>query len=144
MPTGSALKLAYDRGLDLIEVSPKAQPPVCKLMNYGQYMYQLARAQAKQKVKQKKIELKGVRLSFKMGEYDLTVRQKQTEKFLAAGNKVKVELILRGREQAHKDLAFQKMRNFVTSLGEKIIIEQAVTTKGNCLSTIIARKITTR
>lgn len=140
MSNRQALYLAQQRGLDLIEVSPLARPPVCRIMDYGQYKYQESRTKAKQKAKQKKTEIKGIRLSFKMGEHDLNIRQKQAEKFLQQGDKVKIELILRGREHAHKDLAWGKIQNFITALGEDIEIEQEITKKGNRMSTIVYKK----
>ena len=140
IPTYKALAIAKEKELDLIEVNPKARPSICKIMDFGQHKYKQDRADAKQRARQKKIETKGIRISFKMGEHDLNVRKKQAEKFLKEGHKVKIELILRGRENAHKDLAGQKVTDFTTLLDEDVETEQELAKKGNRLSIIIYKK----
>jgi len=137
MPTSEALNIAHDKGLDLIEVSPKSQPPVCKIMSFGQFQYQ----QSKQKQKKaKKIELKIIRLSLKIGKHDLEIKANQAKKFLNEGDKVKIELILRGREKQRLDLAKIIINNFVTENFEKIIkFEQPLKIQGGNLSLIITK-----
>ncbi len=124
--------------MDLVEVSPMANPPVCKIADFGNFQYK--QSKKKQKTKQKKVELKGVRLSFKIGAHDIAFRKKQAEKFLKQGDKVKIELNLRGREKAHKDLAKEKINNFINSIETKNEIEQPLKTQGSRLSITIKSK----
>lgn len=135
-----ALRLAQESDLDLVEVNPTGQPPVCKIMDFGQYQYQLSRKQQEAKQKSKKVEVKGIRLSFKIGKGDLLTRQKQTAKFLEKGHKVKIEMILRGRERQHTDLAKQIISDFITTLPAEVKVEQPVNKKGHVLTAQIARK----
>jgi translation initiation factor IF-3 len=99
--------------LDLIEVSANARPPVCKIIDYGKYQYLQEKKERKQKAKQKKSELKGVRIGFTTSSHDLETKTKQIEKFLEQGHKVRIEMRLRGRERAHKDLAREKIESFL-------------------------------
>ncbi len=122
-----------------MEVSPLANPPVCKLIDFGKFKYQQEKAEQKSKHKQKKVELKGVRLTLKMGEHDLEVRIKQASKFLAKGDKVRIEMRLRGREMAHQDLAREKIKKFIESLGE-VALEQPLQKQGRLFSVIINNK----
>lgn len=135
-----ALNLAEQAGLDLVEISPMTNPPVVRIMNFGQFKYELKKQQQKQKITQKKSEIKGIRLSFTIGENDKMVRRKQAEKFLKAGNKVKIEMILKGREKAHQDLAQQNILDFVTSIEEENKIEQDIQRQGSKLNILITPK----
>lgn len=132
-----ALRLAKEAGLDLVEVNPTANPPVCKIMDYGQYQYQQSRQQHESRQKSKKVETKGIRLSFKIGQGDLQTRQKQTEKFLKKGSRVRLELFLRGRERQHGNMAIQLVKDFIDNLSTDVRIEQPVLRKGNTISAII-------
>jgi translation initiation factor IF-3 len=136
-PTREALEMARERGFDLVEVGPKARPPVAKLLDYGQFQYQQEKQLRKQKSKQKKIETKGIRISFKISQHDLETRAKQARKFLDDEQKVKVETILRGREFRHMDLAKEQIRNFVEKLDIPYQIEQDVSKQGNKVFMII-------
>lgn len=129
VPTRDALRMAQERSLDLVEVGPQAKPPVCKLMDFGAYQYRQERAARKQKAKVKQIEVKGIRLSLKMGAHDREVRAKQAGKFLSEGDKVKIEMIFRGRENAHRDLGAKIIQDFVTELGA--VVEQPIARQGN-------------
>lgn len=111
-----ALKMAVERGYDLVEVSPLAEVPVCKLMDYGQYQYSQKKKEKKQKKTQQKVEVKGVRLSIRTGEHDLQTKALQARKFLEQKKIVKVQLILKGREQSHTDLAQAKLLHFADIL----------------------------
>lgn len=113
-----ALDIARERGLDVIEVGPKAKPPVCKLMNYGKYLYRKAKEDRLQKAKQKKIEVKSMRISVRTGDHDLAFKAKKVKEFLEDGDKVKIEIVLRGREKQHFDLAKEKLMKFLGELGE--------------------------
>lgn len=134
-----AQRIATERGLDLVEVAPQAQPPVCKLLNYGAFQYQQEKAERKQKAKQKRIEVKGIRISFKIGEHDLAVRREQSRKFLADGHKVRVEMLFRGRENAYRQRGEMLVRKFIESLGP-VIIEQSISYLGNKMSMTVGAK----
>lgn len=133
--------MAQERGFDLVEVAPNARPPVCKLLDYGAYQYRLEKQERKAKAHQKRIEVKGVRISFKMGDHDLGVRQETAKRFLGEGHKVKIEMILRGREFAHQDRARENVREFIKALGDGIYVEQALNKQGNKLFCVIGKKL---
>ncbi len=116
METYKALELAREKELDLVEVFPKAFPPVCKIMDYGKYQYQQSKQNRLSQAKQKKVELKGIRIGLKTDTHDLEFKKNQADKFLNKGNKVKIELFLRGREKMHQDLARQNIQNFVNEI----------------------------
>lgn len=142
MPTKEALALAEERGMDLVEVSPKAEPPVCKLLDYGAFKYQKEKELKQQKAHARKVEVKGIRLSVKIGVGDLEIRKKQALKFLEEGQKLKIEIILRGREKAHGDIAMQKIQEFIAQIAEhyELFIEQPPKRQGGNVSAIIGRK----
>lgn len=141
MPTEKALALAEEKELDLVEVSPKANPPVCKILDYGQFKYQKEKEARKQKAQSKEVDTKGIRLSVRIGDHDLAVRRKQACKFLDRGDKLKIELVLRGREKAHKNVAKDVVKNFIESLREDydIRIESHPKYQGGRINAIIAR-----
>lgn len=126
IPTDQALKMAKERELDLVEIVPNTRPPVVKIMDYGKYQYQKAKEAQQQKSNQKKTEVKGLRIGLKTDDHDVEVRRKQAEKFLAAGNKVKIEIRLKGREKAHQPLARETLQKFVDSIAVANKIEQEV------------------
>ena len=138
MPIAQALDLALEKGLDLVEVSPLAQPPVCKIIDHGKFQYQQSRSQ--QKVKQ--LETKGVRLSLKIGQHDMLVKQKQVEKFLSKGHDVKIELRLKGREKAYtfKDKAKEVIKQFVENLEGEHKFDKDIQQQGAILSVVISKK----
>ena len=138
--TYRAQQMAQERGLDLVEVFPDAQPPVCKIMDYGSYQFSQAKKERKQKAKQKKIEVKGIRLSLNIAAHDLEMRKNQSLKFFEKGDKVKLELILRGRERSFVARAKTIMEEFIKSLGENVIVEQPWTRQGGRLSMLLAKK----
>lgn len=121
LPLLQAIDKAKEKGLDLIQITKKVDPPICKIMDYGKYLYGL-------KKKEKKVnhhvgELKGIRLTFAISDHDLQTRAKQAEKFLKKGNKIRIELRLRGREKAHQDFAREKIKKFVTELEKTIPVK---------------------
>lgn len=142
LPTSQAIALAKEKDLDLVAVSPKAEPPVAKFINYSSFKYQQEKASRKQKALQKEVELKEIRLSPRIGKHDLEIRAKQAEKFLNRGDKVGILVILKGREKAHPDLARELIENFVKSIGQTIAItmEQEIKRQGANFSAIIAKK----
>lgn len=140
MTTAQALQTARDRGFDLVEVNPVAQPPICKFLNWGAYQYQQEKFERKSKARQHKIEIKGIRVSLKIGKHDLDMRRDQALKFFERGDKVKVELILRGRERQHAARARQLMEEFVKSMGSGAYIESPLSAQGGRLSLLAGWK----
>lgn len=122
--TINALSIARERGYDLVEVSAKSRPPVCRLLDYGKYKYRLMKEAQKQKKRQKKLTVKGVRISLRISKHDFEFKARQADKFIKQGHKVRVELILHGREHAHADLARQKLKEFIETMEEKVQVEQ--------------------
>ena len=113
METAAALALAREQGLDLIEISGTATPPVCKITEFGKFKYANEKFQREHGKKQKAAELKGIRIGFTTGRHDLEMRAKQIIKFLEGGDKVRIDMRLRGREKAHGILALQKFNEFL-------------------------------
>jgi len=131
--------MAREKGLDLIEIAPQAQPPVCRIMDYGKYKYEQSRKGRDQKAKQKQVETKGVRIGLGTGKHDLEIRAKQAEKFLNKGNKVRVEMILRGREKALLNVAFDKLNEFIKMIPVEVKIEQEIKKQPRGLATVIGK-----
>ncbi len=140
MSLKDALKKAQELDLDLVEVSPKAQPPVVKIIDYGSYKYELEKRLKKQRASQKKTEVKGVRLTFRIKGADLDNRRAQALKFLEAGHNVKIELFLRGRERAHRDKAIEMLKEFGDSLGEDVTMVRPMDRQGARLSIEVTKK----
>ncbi len=115
-----AIKKAKKEGLDLVQVTSKAKPPVCKIIDYGKYLYN----QKKKEKKQKTSELKIVKLSYNMSDHDMGVRMKRAVDFLEEGDKVKIVMMLRGRENKLKDYAKKKTNKFIDRLNEKVPIKK--------------------
>jgi translation initiation factor IF-3 len=139
MDTAKAIALARERGLDLVELNPHANPPVCKLTTFGQFKYQKDKKLRKQKAHAKTVEVKGVRLSLRIGRGDLEVRRNMAQRFLDEGNRVRVEMILRGRERQHVDLGRKILQDFVATFPEARI-DQPFQRQGGVLSMVIAKK----
>lgn len=136
--TFEALKKAQEAELDLIEVAPNVNPPVCKIGDFGQFQYNQNKKQKTSKPK--KVETKCLRLTFKIGKHDLEVRRNQAEKFIKSGDRVKLEMMLRGRERDHRDLGISIIQGFIDSFGDKIRIDQPLKCMGGNISTIIKPK----
>ncbi len=121
VPTSEALKLARERGLDLVEVSPKTTPPVCKIMDYGKFKYQLAKKAQEAKKKQTVVQLKELKLGLKIEEHDLMFKIKHVRGFLDEGCKVKIIIMFKGREVLHVDMGdklAQKIIDSIKDIGE--------------------------
>ncbi|MFO0764671.1 MAG: translation initiation factor IF-3 [Patescibacteria group bacterium] len=142
MPTDRALAIAQERELDLVEVSPKENPPVCKILDYGQFKYHKEKEQRAQKAHAKKIDVKGIRLSVKMGQNDFDIRLNKAKEFFKDGDKVKIEIMLRGREKEHGHLAQERIKAFIDQIALEygVTVEQPITRSGGNVSAIIARK----
>ncbi len=120
---GEALQMAQERGLDLIQVTDKVDPPVCKIADHGKYLYSLRKKEKKANSKQKVSELKVIRLTFNISQHDMETRAKQAEKFLKKGDKVRIELKLRGREKALKQFAEEKINKYLEVLRNLIPVK---------------------
>jgi len=140
METARAITLAQSKGLDLVEVAPQARPPVCKILDYNAYLFQQEKKERKAKANQKKVELKGVRLTFRIGPNDRETRKRTALEFLEEGHKVLLEMRLSGRENALADHGRKVMENFVTELGDKVVVEQPLGRMGNRFTMIIGKK----
>lgn len=132
-----AIEAAESRGLDLVEISPSANPPVAKILDWGKYQYQKTKQAQKSKKKNKATELKQMRFGLKIGEHDLNVKLRKVEEFLEAGNKVKITVFYRGREMAHKELGFQLADKVIDRFGEQIVVEQNPQLSGKQLHFVI-------
>lgn len=129
--------MARSRELDLVEVSPNANPPVCKIVDWGKYNYQRTKQLQKQKRTAKNPELKQMRFGLKIGDHDLEVKLKKVTSFLEAGHKVKITLFYRGREMAHKDIGFKLAERVITSYGDSIVVEQQPQLNGKQLNFVL-------
>ncbi|HLC90022.1 MAG TPA: translation initiation factor IF-3 [Patescibacteria group bacterium] len=140
--TSQALSMAQEKGLDLVEVSPLAQPPVAKIINYSKLKYQEEKERRKEKAKQKKIEVKGIRLSLRISPHDIEIRLNQAKKFIGLDDKVRVEMLLKGRERQHFQQAREIINKFVADLNELIPVnlEQPLAAQGGKLSVLIGKK----
>lgn len=135
--TKEAVQLAVDRGFDLVEVSPVANPPVCRIMNYGSFKYQQEKQEKQQKKQTKSLDIKSVRISMKISDHDKETKVHMAERFLEKGHKVKVEMILRGREFEHINRAKEIMTDFKSKLTIPVQVEQDTSKQGNKLFLIL-------
>jgi len=126
MAPAEALVIARERELDLVEVAPLANPPVCKIIDSGKFQYQKSKLDQSSRAKQKKVEVKGIRIGIRTDGHDLGFKKNQAEKFLKRGDKVKIEIVLRGREKAHQDLARNNLSSFLKTISIPYQIEQEI------------------
>ena len=125
METSEALRIAQEQELDLIEIAPTVRPPVCKIMNFGKFKYQREKGEREHGKKQTEVELKGIRIGFTTGQHDLERYAKKTAEFLGDGDKVRIDMRLRGREKAHGALALQKFNKFLEMIPAEINFDQS-------------------
>lgn len=135
--TADAVQMAEEKGLDLVEVAPAANPPVCRLMDFGQYKYELTKKAKEAKKKQKVIKLKEVKVRPKTDEGDLQTKCNNIRKFLDEGDKVKVSVSFRGRERAHMEVGFKVVNRMKVILGEDAEIEKDASQEGNAITMIL-------
>ena len=138
MSSREANALAEEEGLDLVKISPTAQPPVCKIMNYGKYLFELTKKAKEAKKNQKVVEIKEIWLSMTIDVGDLNVKAKQAQKFLTSGNKVKVSIRMRGRQMAHSNLGIEVMKNFYELVKDYGIMEKQPLTEGRSIWMMLA------
>lgn len=140
MSAKEALKLAEEAELDLVKIAPTAKPPVCKIIDYGKYRYELARKEKEAKKKQKTIDIKEVRLSPNIEENDLNTKVNAARKFIEKGDKVKVTLRFRGREMAHMQHSKHVLDDFAEKLEDIAVIEKAPKLEGRSMQMFLAKK----
>lgn len=138
MGVRDALRAAEERDLDLVEVAPNAKPPVCRLMDYGKYLYEKQKRERESRKAQKQIEIKEVRLRPKTGEHDIQVVLNKTRKFLKDGAKVRVRIRFRGREIVHRDVALDLMKRVTEELAEEAVIESRPGFEGRSMVMLLA------
>ena len=135
-----AQKIADEAGLDLVKIAPNAKPPVCKVIDYGKYRYEMARKDKEAKKKQKTVELKEIRLSPNIDTNDLNTKMNAAKKFLAKGNKVKITLRFRGREMAHMSSSKHILDDFAENLSDIAVVEKAPKIEGRSIGMVLAEK----
>lgn len=140
MPPYEALRMARNRGLDLVEVAPTANPPVCRIINYGKYLYQLSKRQHEARKHQKSIELKEVKFRPRTSEHDFEVKRTHIVKFLQEGSKVKATIMFRGREMAHRNIGMRMMERLIEEVSEFSQVEARPRQEGPNLTAILAPK----
>lgn len=140
MPTEKALELATEKKLDLVNISPNAKPPVCKILDYGKYRYELQKKEKEARKKQKTTQVKEIRLSTFIEEHDVQVKANTASKFLKDGDKVKVSLRFRGRERDYKDKGMAVMQSFAEIVSEVGVVEKKPFFEGRSLTMVLGPK----
>jgi translation initiation factor IF-3 len=136
MPTIEALKVADDRGLDLVEVAGNVTPPVCKILDFGKYRYQLSKKQTQKKT----MDVKEIKVRPQITDYDLALKVKSIRRFLDEGNKAKVMMFFRGREIIRPELGMRVFEKIIKTLTGKFNVEQAPKLEGNHIIMVVAPK----
>ena len=140
MSSREALKIAEEAGLDLVKIAPTAKPPVCKIVDYGKYRYELARKEKEAKKKQRTIEIKEIRMSPNIDTNDLNTKVSAARKFLTKGNKVKVTLRFRGREMAHTEIGRNLLMDFAQQCAELANLDKEPKLEGRHMSIFLSAK----
>ncbi len=140
MSRAEALKKAEEAQVDLVEISPNADPPVVKIVDWGKYQYQKMKEQHKIRKNAKTSELKQMRLGLKIGANDLDIKLRKIRGFLAEGNKVRIQIFYRGREMAHKELGYEMIERIIALLEDEAILEQQPQMAGRNLSIVVRSK----
>lgn len=140
MSLSEALKIAEEAGVDLIEISPNADPPVAKVVDWGKYQYQKMKEQQKSRKNAKTVELKQMRMGLKIGANDLEIKLRKIREFLQAGHKVKIFIFFRGREMAHQELGYVMIDKIILLLENDAILEQKPQMAGRNLSIVVRSK----
>lgn len=137
MSKQEALRIAADQGLDLVEISPDASPPVAKIVDWGKFNYQRTKQLQRNKKVAKALEMKQMRFGLKIGEHDLEIKMNKVKKFLEAGHKVKLTIFYRGRELAHKEIGFKLAEKVIESFGDTIVVDQNPQFAGKQLNFVV-------
>ena len=139
-PTAEAIEIAAEHGLDLVEVSPNAEPPVCKILDYGKYKYEEQKKRNEAKKKQKVVSIKEIKMRPSIDIHDYETKMKAAHKFLDNGDKVKVTIRFRGREMAHQDLGLKVLIRMRDELAEITKVEQMPKSEGRMMTMVLAPK----
>ena len=137
MSGNAALKIAYDRGLDLVLIAPQATPPVCRIMDYGKYRFDREKKEKEAKKKQQVVELKEVQLSCRIDVHDFETKARNAVRFLSAGNKVRVVVRFKGREMAHQELGRDVMLRFEQAVAPAGVVEKRPVLDGRLMTMIV-------
>ncbi|MFO0983817.1 MAG: translation initiation factor IF-3 [Planctomycetota bacterium] len=137
--TIDAKRIALEKGLDLVEVSPDARPPVCKIMDYGKFKYLQKKKEHESRRKQHVVHLKEIRLRPKIGDHDVDVKRKQARDFLMEGDKVQLNMIFKGREMAHIDVGREVMQEFMKGLEDVAKVERAPKMEGKRMTMLLTK-----
>jgi len=140
METRQALRLAQEQGMDLVEISPTAQPPVCRILDYGKFKYDQAKKQKDAKKKAHTVDIKGIRMRYGTEAHDLDYRVKDARRFLEEGDKVQVTLIFRGREMSHPEIAKAQMEKLSAAVADVAVVERAPSIEGRRMTMLLAPK----
>ncbi|WP_455614889.1 translation initiation factor IF-3 [Eisenbergiella sp.] len=140
MSVKEAMKMAEEAGLDLVKIAPTAKPPVCKIVDYGKYRYELARKEKEAKKKQRTIEIKEIRMSPNIDTNDMNTKVTAAKKFITKGNKVKVTLRFRGREMAHMQASRHILEDFAQMLADVAVVEKAPKVEGRTMTMFLTEK----
>ncbi len=140
MPITQALRLAEDKGLDLVEVAPNANPPVCRIMDYGKYKYEQSKKEKSHKKKQAATQVKEIRLRPKIEEHDYEFKLKHARKFLEGGHKVKATVLFRGREMAHQEFGHALIKRFIQDLEDIAKVVREPTMEGRQIVVYLVKK----
>lgn len=140
MSRAEALKVAEEAGVDLVEISPSANPPVAKVVDWGKFQYQKMKEQQKNRRSNKAVELKQMRFGLKIGANDLEIKLRKIRGFLSEGHKVKILIFFRGREMAHKELGYVLIDKVIALLEDEAVLEQKPQMAGRNLSIVIRSK----
>ncbi len=139
MPSGRALDIARERNLDIVEISPNAMPPICKLMDYGRYKYEQAKKENEARKNQKTITLKEIRMRPRTDDHDIQVKTRKIQEFLAEGDKVRVSVQFRGAEMRHPDIGRKLLDSIAEVLKGTVTIERSPSMEGRMMSMIVSR-----
>ncbi len=140
MSSRDAQLMARDAGLDLVEISPNANPPVVKIIDWGKYQYQKMKEQSRAKKNAKSSELKQIRLGLKIGENDLNIKIRKTLELLEGGDRVKIMIVFRGREMAHKEIGTDLMNKIIEKLGPDVLVDGKSQMSGRNLTFMVRHK----
>jgi translation initiation factor IF-3 len=140
MRTGEALKLANEYGLDLVEITPNGKPPVCRIMDFGKFKYDQEKKKKEQKKHQVQTKLKEVKFRVNVGEHDYDTKMRNLRKFIEHGDRVKISLMFRGRENAHRELGFEVMQRVIQDTVDITTVDQAPRLQGRFVTAILVPK----
>jgi translation initiation factor IF-3 len=141
VPTLDAVRMAQDKGMDLVEIAPQASPPVCRILDYGKFKFEQEKKNRESKKKQKLVKMKEIRMQPKIEDHDLQFKTKHVREFLDEGNKVKVTVRFRGRELAHTELGKVVLDQVLVLLEDSYVLDRPAIMEGRFMSMIVSPKV---